>query len=163
MGARSVLLGLSLPLALTLFTLAGCTSEADELLLDPAPFADGVARDTEGGAFRVALHGDALRVGANSLVVRVGFHDSADPLDPGRGIPEATIEVDAWMPEDGGTATATTRAHLGDGRYALPELNLDRPGVWRFDLRVRVGESLDEFAAFAFEVDGPEVEDPAPN
>src|SRR5690606_15837846 len=57
-------------------------------------FEDGMACDSDQGAFRVTLWSDSgeLEVGRNDLVIRLGFHDPSDPEAPGIGIPSARID-----------------------------------------------------------------------
>jgi hypothetical protein len=131
-----------------------CDEGEPDLDLDAAPFVDGIARDTEGGAFRVTLDSrdDLLEVGDNSLVVHVGFHHPDDPLDPGLGIPGARVSLEAWMPLDAGEHVIVA-SELGEGRYAIDPLPLDRPGTWQIDMRIEVGQTLRETVSFAFVVE----------
>jgi hypothetical protein len=150
-------LGLSMVL-LAPAALIACDGEAsDEALVREArPFVDGVAKDTEGGAFRIVLNtGDgALEVGQNQLVVRVGFHDPDDPLDPGQGIPGAQIELLAWMPLDDGLMDRDLAVqYVGDGEYLIDGLELDRPGVWQLDMAIAVGATMRENVSFAFVIE----------
>jgi hypothetical protein len=146
------LLHSSLPaFALTLAVLGGCDGQEPEI--DAAPFEDGVSEDTEGGAFRVVLSSrQGLSVGENNLVTRVGFHDPNDPLDPGRGIPGADVRLDAFTADGESHVSDLQGSYLGDGRYEFSDLVLDRPGVWRFEFSIAVGETIDESVAFAFEI-----------
>jgi hypothetical protein len=116
-----------------------------------------VAKDTEGGAFRVTLTTrEGLAVGENGLIVQVGFHDPNEPTGPGMGIPDAEVALEAWMPyDDGFVADPPTPTYLGEGRYLFEDLELDRPGVWQFDLDVAVGETLDEHVGFSFQISEP--------
>lgn len=122
--------------------------------LDAAAFVDGVARDTEGGAFRVTLDSrdDALAVGDNFLIAHVGFHRPDDPLDPGLGIPGARVRVEAWMPLDEGELVIEA-IELGEGRYAIDPLLLERAGTWQLDLHIAVGQTMRENVSFAFVVE----------
>lgn len=116
-------------------------------------FEDGVAKDTEGGAFRVLLYSrEGLDVGANELVARVGFHDPEDPLAPGYGIPGARVHLDAWPIDGDGATVELDGAYVGDGRYVFDALELSAAGAWQLDFSIQVGETLDESVAFAFEV-----------
>lgn len=138
--------------------LIACDSEAidEELLREARPFVDGVAKDTEHGAFRIVLRSDdgSLEVGENQLVVRVGFHDPEDPSAPGKGIPGANIGLTAWMPlDDGQVEQELPVQYLGDGEYQLAPIELDRPGIWQFDFAVAVGETMRENVSFAFVVE----------
>lgn len=131
-----------------------CDEGEPDFELDAAPFVDGVARDTEGGAFRVTLDSrdDQLEVGDNLLVAHVGFHHPDDPLDPGLGIPGARVTIEAWMPFDEGERVVVAR-ELGEGRYAIDSLLLDRAGTWQIDMTVEVGQTLREPVSFAFVVE----------
>lgn len=144
-------------LALATCALLACDDFADEALIrDARPFADGVAEDTEGGAFRVVLTSarGSLEVGENQLIVRVGFHDPDDPFDPGKGIPGARIELIAWMPlDDGLTEQDLAVQYLGDGQYLLDPVELDRAGVWQLDLQIAVGTTMRENVSFVFVVE----------
>jgi hypothetical protein len=130
--------------------LAGCDpSEPVEV----TAFEDGVAKDTEGGAFRVVLYArDGLEVGGNELIARVGFHDPGDPLAPGYGIPGARVHLDAWSIDGAGDSVELEGAYIGDGRYLFDDLELATAGAWQLDFSIQVGETLDESVAFAFEV-----------
>lgn len=147
---RSSLFASALGLVLVL---GGCDTEEQQLELEAAPFEDGAVKDTEGGAFRVVLTSrEGLAVGENNLIARVGFHDPDDPLDPGRGIPGADLRLDAIHVDGEGFVGDLQGSYLGDGRYELNDLVLDRPGVWRFEFSVAVGETIDESVAFVFEI-----------
>jgi hypothetical protein len=132
------------------FGLAGCDPSESVAV---TAFEDGIAKDTEGGAFRVVLYArDGLVPGANELIVRVGFHDPGDPLAPGYGIPGARVHLDAWPIDGYGEAVELVGVHTGDGRYLFDDLELSAEGAWQFDFSIEVGETLDESVAFAFEV-----------
>ncbi len=132
------------------FGLAGC--DPTEPVAATA-FEDGVSKDTEGGAFRVVLFArDGLVIGANELVVRVGFHDPHDPLAPGYGIPSARVHLDAWPVDGDGEAIERVGVYIEDGRYLFDDLELSTEGAWQFDFSIEVGETLDESVAFAFDV-----------
>lgn len=114
-------------------------------------FVEGVAKDTEGGAFRVTLTSrGGLAVGDNGLIVRVGFHDPNDPLDPGRGIPKAEVQLDGWTNAGEFAITTAEPTYLGDGQYLFEDLRLPEGGVWNFDISIAVGATLDESVSFAF-------------
>jgi len=138
------------------FALLACAPETDDESLDAQPFVDGVAKDTQGDAFRVVLtsRDGALEVGENALLVRVGFHDPEDPLAPGVGIPEARVQLSAWMPLDEGSSEAVSLHYAGDGQYLLDPVELDRPGIWQLDLEVDVGATMRENVSFTFLVEG---------
>ncbi len=138
------------------FALLACDPETDDESLDAQPFVDGVAKDTQGDAFRVVLtsRDGALEVGENALLVRVGFHDPEDPLAPGVGIPEARVQLSAWMPLDEGSSEAVSLHYAGDGQYLLDPVELDRPGIWQLDLEVDVGATMRENVSFTFLVEG---------
>jgi hypothetical protein len=149
-------IGLSTVL-LAALALIACDDAVDEALVrDADPFVDGVAKDTEGGAFRIVLtsHDGSLDVGDNQLVVRVGFHDPEDPLDPGKGIPGASVELSAWMPlDDGQMERDVAVRYVGDGQYLIEPVVLDRAGVWQLDLGIAVGATIREEVSFAFVVE----------
>jgi hypothetical protein len=145
-GGRALgVAGLVLALALT-----GCDAEHREEV--PAQtFEDGLAKDSEAGAFRVVLTApEGLGVGRNTLFVRLGFHDPRDPLAPGRGIPGAEVTLDAWMPKGKGAVDGIHGVHVGDGVYEIDELILSKAGVWQLDFALAVGEGVDDSVSFAF-------------
>ncbi|MFO7564930.1 MAG: FixH family protein [Enhygromyxa sp.] len=148
----------TLALALALVTpLAACTEEADSAeFREVLEFVDGMALDSDDGAFRVVLASEDGRLGTgrNDLIVRVGFHDPNDPDAEGRGIPGAKLEVEAWMPDaEVAMQSDIEVAYLGDGAYEVENVVLDRAGVWNFDIEIRVGEGMVETVSLAFEVD----------
>jgi len=117
-------------------------------------FAEGVAKDSDAGAFRVVLTTeDGLGVGENTLFVRLGFHDPHDPLAAGRGVPSADVVLHAWMPHSDGVVDGVRGVHVGDGRYEIL-LDLPAPGVWQLDLDLTVGDGVDDSVSFAFVVGG---------
>jgi hypothetical protein len=151
-------LALSTTMLLAACGLIGCDDDAidEDLLQEARPFVDGVAKDTDGGAFRIVLssHDGALEVGENQLAVRVGFHDPDDPHDPGKGIPGANIELIAWMPlDDGRVEQQLAIEYEGDGEYRLAPIELDRAGIWQLDLDIAVGATIRETVSFAFVVE----------
>jgi hypothetical protein len=137
--------------ALTLGSvLAGCDSEAD--LVPAETFVEGIAKDSDAGAFRVMLTtADGFEVGENTLFVRLGFHDPHDPLAPGRGIPGADVMLDAWMPHDEGAVDGLRGVYVGDGQYAI-DLDVASPGVWQLDFELGVGDGVRDSVSFAFVV-----------
>ncbi|MCA9685348.1 MAG: hypothetical protein KC457_24425 [Myxococcales bacterium] len=142
-------------LCLTFLAVAatGCDPSQDEDIggAEAQPFVDGVAKDTEGGAFRVTLTSrDGLAVGDNGLIVRVGFHDPNDPLAPGRGIPEAEVQLDGWTSLGEFATSVGDPVYLGDGEYFFEDLELAEGGVWNFDISIAVGATMDESVSFAF-------------
>src|SRR5690606_6645619 len=145
-------------LALALVTpLAACDSEEGKTeFREVTEFVDGMAVDSDDGAFRVVLSSEDGRLGTgrNDLIVRVGFHDPSDPEAEGLGIPGADLLVDAWMPEtEVAMQSETTVSYIGDGAYEVENIVLDRAGVWNFDIEIRVGDSMYETVSLAFEVD----------
>ncbi len=142
------------------FAVVGCDDQdqaSDSLVRDAQAFANDVAKDTDSAAFRITLvsRDGTLAVGDNLLIVHVGFHDPNDPLDPGLGIPDARISLMAWMPLDDGLLEHELHAEaLGEGRYLLDPIELDRAGVWQLDLDVDVGATMRENVSFAFLVEG---------
>lgn len=136
--------------------LAACTEEPTDEFREVTDFVDGMAIDSDDGAFRVVLSSEAgdLGTGRNDLRVRVGFHEPRSPEDQGRGVPNADIVVDAWMPEsDVALLSDVEVSYLGDGTYAVDNVILDEAGVWNFDIEIRVGEGMFETVSLAFEVD----------
>ena len=132
--------------------LTGCDFEAEPEVIPAETFIDGVAKDSEAGAFRVMLSAeDGLAVGANTLVLRLGFHDPADPLAPGLGIPGADVTLYAWMPHGSSSVDGVRGSYVGDGEYEL-ELELPQPGVWQLDFDLAVGDDVDDSVSFAFVV-----------
>jgi len=131
--------------------LAGCDPEPSEVEVVPAEtFTEGVAKDSEAGAFRVVLSADdGLAVGENTLRLRLGFHDPQDPAAPGRGIPGADVSVYAWMPHGDGALDGVRGVYVGDGEYELA-LELPEPGVWQLDFDLAVGDGVDDSVSFAF-------------
>jgi hypothetical protein len=138
-------------------TLAGCDLGDDPddpgAALEPAePFEEGMAKDSEYGAFRVVLTSeDGLEVGENTVFIRLGFHDPDDPLAPGRGIPAADVVLDAWMPYADGAVEDIRGVYFRDGIYAV-ELDLPEPGVWQLDFELAVGDGVHDSVSFAFVV-----------
>ncbi|MFV8756231.1 FixH family protein [Nannocystaceae bacterium ST9] len=119
-------------------------------------FVDGMDCDSDDGAFRVTLWSDSgdIQVGRNDLVMRLGFHDPNDASAPGKGIPNARIDVDAWMPgADQAMASEPVVTYLGDGEYRIENVVLGEDGVWNFDFAVAVGEHMRESVSLAFEVE----------
>ncbi|PRP92150.1 hypothetical protein ENSA5_50970 [Enhygromyxa salina] len=135
--------------------LAGCDVDNEDLeAVDARAFEEGVAKDTEGGAFRVVLYSrDGLTVGAkNTMIARVGFHDPNAPEDPGLGIPGAELTLDAHLASGEFFADAVEATYIGEGRYQITGLELPEAGVWQFDFYIAVGETIDESVAFVFEI-----------
>lgn len=144
-------------LALALVTpLAACTDAEDVEFREVTEFVDGMAVDSDNGAFRVVLSSEDGRLGTgrNDLLVRVGFHDPSDPEAEGRGIPNAEVMVDAWMPDaELSMQSEIAVSYMGDGAYAIENVVLDRSGVWNFDIEIRVGDGMYETVSLAFEVE----------
>lgn len=145
-------------LALALVTpLAACSEAAgDTDFREVSEFVDGMAVDSDSGAFRVVLSSEDGRLGTgrNDLIVRVGFHDPSDPEAEGRGIPDAEVLVDAWMPDtELAMQSEVEVSYMGDGAYAVENVLLDRSGVWNFDIVISVGDGMHETVSLAFEVD----------
>lgn len=118
-------------------------------------FEDGMALDSDDGAFRVTLWSDSgdLVVGRNDLIVRIGFHDPNDASAPGMGIPNARIDVDAWMPAaETAMQSEPLVTYLGDGQYRIENVVLGEDGVWNIDFDMAVGEHMRETLSLAFEI-----------
>jgi hypothetical protein len=119
-------------------------------------FVDGMGCDSDDGAFRVMLWSESgdLEVGRNDLVLRLGFHDPNDATAPGTGIPDARIDLDAWMPgADEAMASEPVVTYLGDGEYRIENVVLGEDGVWNFDFEVQVGRHMHETVSLAFEIE----------
>jgi len=146
-------------LALALATpLAACTeqAESDAAFREVISFVDGMGVSSDYGAFRVVLSSEdgALATGRNDLIVRVGFHDPSDPEAEGRGVPGATVLVDAWMADaEVAMKSEIEVSYIGDGAYAVNNVVLDRPGVWNVDIEISVGRGMHETVSLAFDVD----------
>jgi hypothetical protein len=131
-----------------------CDSAGDPAVeIVPAEtFEDGVAKDSDAGAFRVVLTTDGgLTVGENTLIVRLGFHEPDDPLAPGRGIPGADVTLDAWMPHDDFEVDGLRGVYVGDGSYEIA-WEVPTPGVWQLDFDLAVGDGVQDSVSFAFVV-----------
>ncbi len=153
MRARHVLLALAL---LVPVTACDSTESGDTETRAVESFEDGMTLDSDDGAFRVVMWSDSgeLRVGRNDLVVRLGFHDPMDPTSPGRGIPGARIDLDAWMPNaNQAMASEPSVQYMGDGQYRIENVVLGEDGVWNFDFEVAIGENLHETISLAFDID----------
>ncbi|KIG15985.1 hypothetical protein DB30_05039 [Enhygromyxa salina] len=150
---KSTLLALAL-----LCPLTACDSEAgdDVQTRAVANFEDGMAWDSDQGAFRVMLWSDSgnIQVGRNDLVLRLGFHDPVHADAPGQGIPGARVNIDAWMPtSDEAMQTEPVVTYIGDGQYRIENVVLTDDGVWNFDFDVAIGDSMRESISLAFEID----------
>lgn len=118
-------------------------------------FEDGMALDSDDGAFRVTLWSDSgeLVVGRNDLVLRIGFHDPNDATAPGKGIPNARVDLDAWMPAaEAAMQSEPVVTYLGDGEYRIENVVLGDDGVWNFDFEMAVGEHMVETLSLAFAI-----------
>ena len=136
--------------------LAACSEADSDEFRAVTEFENGMTLDSDAGAFRVVLASEdgELDVGRNDLIVRVGFHDAEDPEAEGRGIPNAQVSIDAWMPDaDTSMRSEVEVEALGDGAYALDNVVLTRAGVWNVDIDIRVGEGMHETVSLAFEVE----------
>ncbi len=146
---------LSLALCAGALALSACDSEDQEVGgVVAQQFEEGVAQDTEGGAFRVVLTSrGGLEAGDEStLIARVGFHEPSDPDGPGKGVPGATVQLDAYMPNGAGYIESIEATYLNDGQYLLEGIELDQAGTWRFELGIEVGQTIDEHVAFSFNI-----------
>jgi YtkA-like len=136
--------------------LTACDSGEDDQTRAVESFTDGMALNSDQGAFRVMLWSDSgeLEVGRNDLVMRIGFHDPSDPDAPGIGIPSARVDLDAWMPSADETMPAEPQVtYLGDGQYRLENVVLPDDGVWNFDFEVAVGDNMHETISLGFIVE----------
>ncbi|GEM_PF-1686398 len=150
--SRPSMVAASLSALFGLGSLAGCDLQDEDIgAIEAERFYNGIATDSEGGGFRVVLSArDTLITGKNGLIVHVGFHDPADLEAPGKGIPEAEVELDAHMPYSAAYAHAGAPVYLGEGDYLFQDLTFAESGVWSLDLAIAVGESMDESAHFSF-------------
>jgi hypothetical protein len=133
--------------------LAAC-AQSDEV--DSAPYVDGARKFTDHRAFAVELYNEdgAPAVGENTFYLRVEFPDPTDPEARGRGIPNATVELDAYMPNDDlSMDVVPSVTYLGDGEYAIEGVVLEQTGVWQLDFDIAVGKTVRESVSFAFVVD----------
>jgi hypothetical protein len=136
--------------------LSACDSDEETQPRAVENFTDGMAFDSDQGAFRVILWSDsgALEVGRNDLVLRIGFHDPNDPEAPGIGIPSAVVDLDAWMPDaDETMPTEPQVSYLGDGEYRIENVVLPDDGVWNLDFAVAVGDNMRESISLGFMVE----------
>jgi hypothetical protein len=144
-------------LAVSLFCpLMACDSPEDGESRAIEEFRDGMALDSDLGAFRVILWSDSgeLEVGRNDLVMRLGFHEPDDPEAPGIGIPSARIDLDAWMPRaDQTMPSEPSVSYLGDGQYRIENVVLPEGGEWNFDFEVAVGDNMYETISLGFIVE----------
>ncbi|PRP99598.1 FixH family protein [Enhygromyxa salina] len=150
---KSALLALAL---LCPLTACDASDEGDVETRAVENFEDGMAWDSDQGAFRVMLWSDTgdIQVGRNDLVLRLGFHDPVHADAPGQGIPGARVDIDAWMPKrDQAMETEPVVTYIGDGQYRIENVVLTDEGVWNFDFDVAVGTSMRESISLAFEID----------
>ena len=150
---KSILLAIAL-----ISPLAACDTGPEDDVETRAveDFTDGMATDSDQGAFRVTLWSDSgdLQVGRNDLVLRLGFHDPGNPEGPGLGIPKARIDLDAWMPTaNEAMSTEPQITYLRDGQYRIENVVLPAEGVWNFDFEVAIGENMYETVSLAFAVE----------
>jgi hypothetical protein len=138
-------------LLMTSLLAVGCDDGSDPV--DADVFQGEATAMTDLGAFEVTL-GDAdgeTGVGMNDFSVKVAM---PNPTGDAQGIPNATIVVDAHMPNDGHDMTVEPTVHyVGNGEYVLDGVLLDQPGVWQVDLYIQVGETIDEAVSFTFAVE----------
>jgi hypothetical protein len=136
-------------------TACDSTEDGDVQTRAVANFEDGMACDSDQGAFRVMLWSDTgdIQVGRNDLVLRIGFHDPLNADAPGQGIPGAHVDIDAWTTNDETMTTEPVVTYLGDGEYRIENVVLTDEGVWNFDFDVMVGTSMRESISLAFEID----------
>lgn len=144
----------SLVLALCLgVTAIGCDLDEGDPAADAVAFENGVAKDTDGGAFRVVLNSrSGLVLGDNDIVVHVGFHEPSDPTGAGKGIPNADVRLLAHNLDTGAQTPELSGSYLGDGRYEFNGIELSEAGAWSFELAIEAGETIDESVAFVFDV-----------
>ena len=149
-------IALALALLAPLTTACDGAEEPDTEIRAIEDFEDGMICDSDQGAFRVTLWSDSgdIEVGRNDLVVRIGMFDPNDPESGGTGIPNANIDLDAWMPTaDQSMNTEPVIEYLGDGQYRVENVVLTDEGVWNFDFSVAIGQNMSESISLAFSVD----------
>lgn len=141
---------LALTFGITSLALCAC----DGAPVEATPYEDGIRKLTDRGAFHVELWSASGRpaLGPNIFYVDVAMPDPSDPEALGRGIPEARLNVTAFMPNADGATEATIVHYVGDGRYQVEGLEFDEPGVWSLDVDIEVGQSMDEQVSFTFEI-----------
>jgi hypothetical protein len=85
--------------------------------------------------------GSTLSVGAaQSWIVRISRRDRL-------GLDGARLTVRTWMPETGELSPALAEARaLGDGRYAIDNITLSRPGWWNVALVIDGTTGTDSLA-----------------
>lgn len=123
--------------------------------VEPTPFEDGARTLSDEGAFHVELWSSTgrPRVGRNDFDVVIAMPDPNDPGALGRGIPNARVEVNAFMPNVGHDLRHPPRAmYLGEGHYLVSGVEFDHSGVWTLDVDIRVGSTIDDHASFTFEL-----------
>ena len=125
--------------------------------MQAAPYHDGIRLLSDGGAFVVDLHHIErdVHLGDNTFVVRIAMPDTQDLEAPGWGIPDAELDLVAWMPETSAddALSPPATAELGNGIYEVSRVHFDRHGVWQLDLHIRVGNSMDEMVSYVFLLD----------
>lgn len=132
--------------------LAGCATGEQ---LDAGEYIDGERKLTEDGAFTVVLSNEdgMATVGENTFYLRVAMPDPNDPEAEGKGIPGATVELDAYMPNDRlSMEVVPAISYVGDGEYMIEGVVLEQAGIWQLDFNIAVGQTVTETVSFAFEV-----------
>lgn len=136
--------------------LAACDAADPADMVAADSYQDGTAKTTERGAFDVTLWTEAgeMVVGENTVYVRVSFPDMDGAVGEGPGIPNADINVDAWMHnENRAMGSEISIDFVGDGQYRIDGVRLDHAGAWQFDFNIAVGETVQEDVSFAFIVE----------
>jgi hypothetical protein len=121
-------------------------------VVEADPYIDGTTLSTDGGAFEVTLWTTkgAMVEGENQMWIRVAM---PDPMvgDEARGIPNADITLDAWMPNaEHDSPTEPIVTYVTDGQYRIDNVELDHQGVWQLDFDIEVGKTIDEQVSFVF-------------
>jgi protein SCO1 len=144
------LLFMSCLLTLTLF---GHMQTCQAGILDPQkapgeePRRGKVARITDKGLFSVSIviEGRELLKGANSIGIVISDKQ-------GRPVDGAEITATPWLPVDKhGVTDKPVVTKLGEGKYVMDNVVLDRNGIWDFRVTVRSG-GLEDRALFQFPV-----------
>jgi hypothetical protein len=143
------------------FGLAACDGAGDDL----GRFPNGEPRLTDRGGFVVTLTAPTADEGELAVVdelrMEVAFPGYHDPLEGQRGIPGLDVEVYVHALDDAATASLDAEGddsslaprviEVGDGQYRIVDLGLGR-GAWAIDLELSVGEHVDDYVEFAFEL-----------
>ncbi|MBA4373384.1 MAG: hypothetical protein C0402_11065 [Thermodesulfovibrio sp.] len=101
---------------------------------------------TEQGLYFVSIDfkGAPAKIGNNSLKLFIGDRKSKTPLKQ-----KLDIEIVTWMPaHEHGTSTLPVIKELGNGEYAVEQLNLSMSGLWEIYVRINKGKKGEDTAVF---------------